>query len=449
MSLRSRVAWSEGTLLLPQHFQQQERFVEALVEARTGKIRPYAWGLLDMQRNTDLDTQGKFALRACAGVMPDGTPFRFPDGDPSPPELDLPPSAAGAIIYLTLPNRRDQAVEFAAAGAVGSGARYHLGEVTAFDNLRPSPEGEPIEVGGLALSYEVGSDRPLQGRTRIAVARVAEMRDGRPVYDTGFAPTVMDVAASPVLAGWLHDMWSRAQRRQMELARRSVESDAGMAGASYATLQMLNRWAPLLNHLRQRQTVHPEELFGVLLQICGELATYTTPQRYLVEDDPGAPILYRHDDLTASFRPLIKGLIDMLGHLYEEVSYRLELHELTPEQDYVSPIQERTTYFRDTLFLAVYVPGRSQEVRTSFKDLAKIASVDSIDQAKYLADSPIPLTPWDRAPPEIHGQDGYVYFELIKKAPTWDEFASSPGLAVFVPARWPGLKLELWAVRRS
>ena len=35
MTSSRRVAWSEGMFLRPQHFQQQERFLETLIERRT------------------------------------------------------------------------------------------------------------------------------------------------------------------------------------------------------------------------------------------------------------------------------------------------------------------------------------------------------------------------------------------------------------------------------
>ena len=41
MSWTNRVIWQEGMFLRAQHFQQQDRWLEALVRGRTGMLRPY------------------------------------------------------------------------------------------------------------------------------------------------------------------------------------------------------------------------------------------------------------------------------------------------------------------------------------------------------------------------------------------------------------------------
>jgi predicted component of type VI protein secretion system len=44
-------------------------------------------------------------------------------------------------------------------------------------------------------------------------------------------------------------------------------------------------------------------------------------------------------------------------------------------------------------------------------------------------------------------QSGYVYFQLEKIGDAWDGIAGSRNLAIYVPAEFPGILLELVAVR--
>ena len=44
--LNQRVAWVEGILLEPQHFQQLERYVEHTIHARARRLVPNGWGLV-------------------------------------------------------------------------------------------------------------------------------------------------------------------------------------------------------------------------------------------------------------------------------------------------------------------------------------------------------------------------------------------------------------------
>ena len=91
MSDNNRVVWSEGLFLRPQHFQQQERYLEAYIEGRAAALQSYPWGLTELEIERDLLGIGKLGLRRARGVFPDGTPFVMPDTDPLPAPLEIGP----------------------------------------------------------------------------------------------------------------------------------------------------------------------------------------------------------------------------------------------------------------------------------------------------------------------------------------------------------------------
>src|SRR5215204_4762996 len=106
MSIYSKVVWSEGLFLRPQHFQQQDRHFERYVESRCHALAPYSWGFTELEIEQDLLSIGKLGLRRAAGVFPDGTPFRMPDDDPLPAPMDIGAQARDQIVYLAVPLRR-------------------------------------------------------------------------------------------------------------------------------------------------------------------------------------------------------------------------------------------------------------------------------------------------------------------------------------------------------
>ena len=61
MTWSNRVLWLEGMFLRAQHFQQQDRWLEALVRDRTTALRPHAWGLIASAVNRNLLTTGQLA----------------------------------------------------------------------------------------------------------------------------------------------------------------------------------------------------------------------------------------------------------------------------------------------------------------------------------------------------------------------------------------------------
>src|ERR1700730_13705041 len=126
MSDRSKVIWSEGLFLRPQHFQQQERYLEAYVEGRAAPLRAESWGFEELELDRDVLAIGKLSIRRARGVFPDGTPFSIPDRDPPPAPLEVPADLRNARVYLALPPpRRRRRSPRPANGARARVARRH------------------------------------------------------------------------------------------------------------------------------------------------------------------------------------------------------------------------------------------------------------------------------------------------------------------------------------
>jgi predicted component of type VI protein secretion system len=74
MTWTNRVVWQEGMFLRAQHFQQQDRWLEMLVRARTAALRPHPWGIVEMAIDRDLLSTGRFALSSAVGVLKTARP---------------------------------------------------------------------------------------------------------------------------------------------------------------------------------------------------------------------------------------------------------------------------------------------------------------------------------------------------------------------------------------
>jgi len=123
MSWTNRVVWQEGMFLRSQHFQQQDRWLEAFVRGRAGSLRPHPWGVTQVAVDKDLLGTGRFAVAAAAGVFEDGTPFSLPGETDHPPPFDVPENTRGMLIHLALPIRQSGALEIAASDGSAEG-RY-------------------------------------------------------------------------------------------------------------------------------------------------------------------------------------------------------------------------------------------------------------------------------------------------------------------------------------
>ena len=77
MSEYSRVVWSEGMFLRPQHFQQHDRYLEALVDGRcSGCGRSMGFGTLKLDPRQL--AVGKLALVEARGIFRMARPSTCP-----------------------------------------------------------------------------------------------------------------------------------------------------------------------------------------------------------------------------------------------------------------------------------------------------------------------------------------------------------------------------------
>ncbi|HZZ87408.1 MAG TPA: type VI secretion system baseplate subunit TssK [Caulobacteraceae bacterium] len=432
--------------LRPQHFQQQDRFVDALIRARTEALRPYPWGLTALKVNASLASLGKFAIERCAGLFADGQPFSSPDDFPPPPPLDVPADTRDAIVYLTLPARQPGAVEFQATEDAGGGdsARFLVDEEDAADSFSDERTRETIETARPNLRLGVTRDQTY-GRITVGLARIREVTNGQLIFDERYIPPTLDVRAAPRLSGFLSDIQGRVEQRVEELSLRAVESTDGGTDtiAAFLLLQSLNRWGPVLTHLESLPMVHPERLYETFVAMAGELSTFVRADR----KPPAFPI-YDHEKLQPTFEPVFDALQAALSAVFDRAAVQLPLERAGPGA-YLSPITDRNLYQHGYFYLAVKAGASLDEIRGRFPSMAKVGALERMRQ---IVDSALPGVPLRHAPtppPQIRVIPGYVYFELDRGVPDWRDFAAATALGLHVAGEWTDLRMELWCVKRS
>jgi len=73
--------------------------------------------------------------------------------------------------------------------------------------------------------------------------------------------------------------------------------------------------------------------------------------------------------------------------------------------------------------------------------------VEKIRDLVQLALPGIALRPLPVAPKQIPFHAGFNYFELDRGSELWPALQSSGGIAMHIAGEFPGLELELWAIR--
>lgn len=445
MAWNSKVVWSEGMFLRPQHFQQQDRYIETLVSGRCGQLRPYDWGVSELSLDHDALTLGKVSLASLHGRLPDGTPVAIPDHDQPPPPLDIDEGLRDTEVVLALPLRRPNVAEFDrdSGNDPASVSRYRAELYESRDSIKGFDSQTQIEIGARQLRL-LPRHGNLGDYACIGIAKVQERRsDNSIVLDEQYIPPCLDSQAVPQIKGFINEVLGLLNQRGEVLAARVTASGRGGVAeiADFLLLQTVNRWQPLFAHLAAMSTLHPEAFFQHGLMLAGELATFTERSKR-----PGGFPAYDHDDLKNCLLPLMQALRQSLSMVMEQNAIQLPLQE-RKFGIHVSPISDRSLLGNASFVLAVRADVGSEALLNQFPKQIKIGPVEHIRQLVNAALPGVELRPLPVAPRQIPFHTGTSYFELNKSGEHWKRMAESGGFAFHVGGNFPGLEMAFWAIK--
>jgi len=444
MSINNRVVWAEGLFLRPQHFQQAERFFESWVESRVSPGLPYGYGFSRLELDSEMLKLGKVGITLAQGIMPDGTPFAFPQEGPAPTPLDIPRDCKDATVLLTLPLRRSGMPEIAYDLAKGSGlARYTSTDLEVADNIAEMQGSAEMKVGRLNSKLMLASD-PTESYATLGLAQVIEKRSsGVVALSDSYIPPSLDCRADHNLLDYLREITSQLRHRATALAERMGQP--GQKGVSEITdflmLQVVNRFFPLFSHLQAREPLHPETLYTYCLQLAGELATFTHENRRPL-DFPA----YRHDALAETLLPLVKDIRDSLSAVLNQGAVALELQD-KGRGLYAVAIPDLDLLRTASFVLAVNAQLPAETLRQLFPTQVKIGSAEKIRDLVMSQLPGIILQPLPVAPRQIPFHAGFTYFELDRHSEFWKGMETNRLLAMHIAGDFPGLQMELWGIR--
>ncbi len=208
-------------------------------------------------------------------------------------------------------------------------------------------------------------------------------------------------------------------------------------------LQTVNRYEGLVDHFRFLPSSYIRKTStGCACRSRATLATLTTNTRRLVK----LPA-YRHEDLRVSYDPLIAALRASLTVSYSSrTPCRFRSRRSASTSTSVWSTTNRCSSSA-AFVLAARADLPAESIRKNFPAQTTIAPVESI--AKLVNDHlpGVPLQALSVVPRQIPFHAGFVYFELERNSPRFRELKSGGGIALHIPDTFPGLAMELWALR--
>ena len=448
MFLKHRVAWVEGMLMEPQHFQQQERYFEHLLDQRIRSTVALAWGFQTLKLNQGLLEQGKVALNSACGVFPDGTPFTLGNGDPLPLPFDPGEDCQGQVIGLSI--LRDMPGNpFIDLSQSQRCSRYSVVEAEIPDRhpgnaAQGAPLAARLQLGQLQTRLNLRSASS-EAEVVLPVALIKERtRDGRLLLDGDYLPPMLDFRASGWLENAASELLGLLSQRLEVLCRPDVPLTPGGLSEllELLLLQTLSEYHLQLSHLLVQRQVHPERLFYILLGLLGRLNILPGGRKIWQQQD----LHYRHHEPHHGYCALFTALRRALSLVIEAPAVALPFVEHGDNLYLCANDAQRRM---EKLIFVVTTQLPADAVRTRFPAQTKLGPVEKIVQ---LIDLQLPgarLLPMATPPRYLPYYPDSLYFEADSSDPLYSEMLAGSAMALSIVGDFPGLRFEAWGLRQG
>lgn len=437
--------WTEGMFLSPHNFQQQDRYFERLINEKAFLLAPYIWGITELKIDQQMLALGKIGLISCAGILPDGTSFSIPHRDKAPLPISIPIGTTNTIVYLALPLRRSgmPEISFSNKNQLLQLYRYSAETILVKDTNAESAQENNLQIGKVALNFMLENDEKDE-MCCVGIAKVLEVcSDHSIILDEEYIPSCLNVHTLQMFSNYIIELHGLLNHRGNTLAKRLGTPESGGAGeiTDLILLQTINRYESLLKDYMTMPSIHPKHMYTSLVQLAGELATFVNYDRRL-EELPS----YNHENLSDTFFPVMQELRKALGMVLEETAVLMKLNE-QEKNTWLVQNSDKTLFDKAVFILAVNANMSPEKVLSQFPAQIKVAPIEEIRNLINRALPGIELQTLSVAPRQIPYHANCSYFSLDYRDLLWSKLSQSEGLALHIGGAFPGLKLELWAVK--
>ena len=454
MGLSNRVLWGEGLFLRPQHFQQQALHFEHLLRDCLHANCTAPWGLRGVEIDTEALNAGFLRINRLEILFPDGTAFAAPASEPLPLQRnlnDLPPGGVDTIVYACLPALDAFGGNCATDGSsqgqpvAARPIRYTVGQ-------RPAPDlfSQALEADIAVLQTNVRlmtAEENRDGYQSLPVARLKKGAMGNWMVDESYLPPLARIGASPALLMTLRRLLDILQVKSQSLAathRERVQNvvEYGTSDiASFWLLHTVNRNFPLLNHLLQHPTAHPEALYQELAQLAGELLTFSSSLG--LSEIP----TYRHDQLTEVFAKLDELIRELLGTVISNRYVVIPLDNTKPSF-FVAQLESDRLLEGADFYLSVSTETPIAGLVETIPIKLKVGAPDDVERILNSALAGVRLNHAAQTPAAVPVRVGNHYFSFEPSGAIFERMLKARSICIYIPQSLKEIKLELIAVFR-
>ncbi len=462
MELFKQISWQQGLFLQPQHFQLIDAHHDFQRSNFTRLTHAYGWG--SEKINIDKAALQEQQVKVVSGTILFKSGALVAIGEnaviaPRSFSKSWENRSKPLIVYLGV-RRLDEHVQNVTTVKSLSDVKKVQTRYVALEQpelVKDMYHGGPdahinqqLFVLQLIWSHELEESAEYE---LIQIGKVVQRGD-KLILDSQFIPPCLSIRSYHQLNNLVKDLrddlYARAKQLDLYKFPTAGQDNAAVTRQWFnlLALQVFNRYIPVISHLLVVELVTPAECFGVLLQLVGELKTFSQEESVTLggKERDEYFIEYQHNNLTEIFdkiRRLIFKLCDnitFVPHQFFALDYINDVYTTDLPSSVFTP---RTSYY-----LRIHAEENTQELSTvNFESQLKVGSVVSIDTIIERALSGIPIEMLDSAPAGVPKDSVCVYCRLDPTAEEWRSVVSSQSISVFWAEPIAGVSIDFVSVR--
>ncbi len=440
------ILWHQGLFLQPNHLQHSDAHLTSLFFPHHQYHTPFFWGCGRCSVQETALAQRSMEIEACTLLFQDGTWIQYPGNALIHPRSfeDLSFDTEGSdpvTTYLAIKkwNHFERNVTSVQSHFNPDEINTRYISFLEPEEVRDLHEGgNPVPIRELEAVIKIvwghETDK-FKDHLLIPVCRL-ELKEEKVGLCRTFIPPTYVISGSDALMKILKNL-----RETLISRSRIFESFKFSQGLSsdfdahflphLLVLNAFNRSLPILNHMIEMETVHPQAAYGLLRQMVGEFSTFTDRINALGRMKDGTPLVpdYDHEQLYHCFNETQI----LISELLKGISIGGEsIFSMTRQGAYFKaqlPAEE----FRDSAIYYIVLKSLadSDRIVNDMQKLVKIGDSRNIRNMIARALPGVPLKHRLVPPPGMPKHPGAYYFRIDSKHPLWDEIRRSGDISLF------------------
>ncbi|MCX9039076.1 type VI secretion system baseplate subunit TssK, partial [Citrobacter portucalensis] len=325
-----QIYWYSGVYLQPQHFQSVDLHHNYMLSRHRQLSHPWNVGIIHCDFNPDTLVDFRLKIDRLQALLPSGDYLEYPGNCMLRSrqfrdvwqQLEKP-----FTLWLAL--RRFDPSHINVGDSTNSRWVKPQHEDVMKDVYSSSPE---CSVSRIIYNVQILSDEEKKDVVDCEFLPLLQLRyeNDRAIVDPYFCPPLVTLNGSPVLKALLDGLYAELANRAHQLAEYKRPDKSGNTERADMTQVLimcsLNRTLPLLDHYCHTPMVHPWVIYGLLVQLAGELSSFSEQCTFNGEWEGESQLsAYDHSNLYLCFTRARKLIINLLNNLTLEDNIRVAL----------------------------------------------------------------------------------------------------------------------------